>query len=212
MDELDFKASMPPMAGRYTQDEIERFEAEEAERKRRSRIDKAGIPKAHRTAKLEEVDSEIQEYAKRVLDGAHESLFIYGKNGRGKTYQACAVLKALAANGRVLFRRLQTVFDDYMGTNDKQAVLDNVRFVPFLVIDDFGKESNSKWATALVFEIVAERIENERVTIFTSNLTPNQLFMHLTSNGGDQSKAEAVISRLKLCTPYEMLGEDRRLS
>lgn len=105
-----------------------------------------------------------------------------GLTGTGKTYLAgCAAQKvsergmsvmtltAFAANNR--FLKYHTSFDD-----SKASYLDPLLDCSLLIIDDLGTESILKNVTLeYLYQVINERNLSGKLTLITTNLTPNQL-------------------------------------
>lgn len=87
------------------------------------------------------------------------------------------------------------------------------RFIgcPLLVFDDFGKGRPSEWSIERVEDVVNERYNAMRPTIFTSQWRGRELLSRLAMGGSEES-AEAIVSRiLETCRTVELSGPDRRI-
>jgi hypothetical protein len=72
-----------------------------------------------------------------------------------------------------------------------------------LILDDIGTEKPSEWAQQNIFLIIDRRYETLRQTIFTSNLSLDELSERL----GDR-----ITSRIaEMCKVIELKGKDRRI-
>lgn len=121
----------------------------------------------------------LRDICKNVSKG--EGFIFFGNNGRGKT--ATAVLLAMEARRNffsVYFVQSEELRENILNKemfDDTYSILDRVKEVDFLVIDDFGKEhpDNSGWSSRLFENIFRTRIANRRTTIITTNLIMKDL-------------------------------------
>lgn len=205
-----------------------RREEEEIERAERIRVfsekwRRVGVPKA-----FEHVEADF-ELAKPLFRG--NSLYITGRNGRGKTYAACRAAKAfLARNTRKdedgimgcwttavfitaqdMFSRLRTSWDRWDQT--EEDVFQRWAGVGLLVLDDLGKGVPSEWAAENVFRLVDARWSNGRPMVITSQYAMPELADRY-ERAGDETM-EALLSRLMgWCGGYGVRidGDDRRIA
>ena len=63
------------------------------------------------------------------------------------------------------------------------------------MIDDLGKEHPSESSVEQLMEIVDARYKNERPTVYTTNLRPDDLYRRIADAGG-KDIADALISRI----------------
>ena len=193
----------------------EEFDRAEKAREYAERIAKARIPVRYSRASLRDSDPAVVSYVKRIERGEREWLLLTGKNGRGKTYQACAALRYLAQFHRVEFSSTQRILDECQHTFGRPESMlevgDHFRNIPVLVIDDFGKDDPTDWSLPLIFRVIDGRYSAMRPTIITTNMTADQMLAHM-SRKGDRTMAKSVVSRLMESTIVQIEGEDRRLA
>lgn len=140
-------------------------------------------------------------------------LFLYGSNGVGKTMLACIVAKE-AYRHRYSTRR--TTFVEYMtqytntwnarGLEEKESVEDNLynnyKAVEFLVLEEVGKEIDSKASAPILEDLLRYREDNGLVTIICTNLSLKDL---------EDKYGASVFSLLKgNMTPIRIEGKDKR--
>ena len=80
-----------------------------------------------------------------------------------------------------------------------------------LIVDDVGKECDSKPVVSMLYRIFDERDKNERPVIVTSNFSKKELTARL-AQCGDESAARAIVSRLfGMTRKVEIAGRDWRI-
>ncbi len=200
------RISQLPRPGVFASDAEEAaMERAERERQYRDRIKAAGIPARYAEARACDCPEEVFSYAKRVMAGYGGWLMLVGPNGTGKTYAACAVANEIAWSRRVLFTTVKQMVDT---VQRDRAALRTFANVPFLVLDDLGKEDATAWKQPDVFDVIQRRDANIKPTVVTTNLTPDQMRSHY---GGDALNGDAIVSRLFSAQIVLMDGPDRRL-
>ncbi len=145
-----------------------------------------------------------------------KGLYLHGSFGCGKTFLINALFNELSKR-RVssvviyfpeLLRDLKSDFDSF---GEKMEYL---KFVDYLLIDDIGAEKVTDWGRdEILGTILQDRMNNNKVTFFTSNLNMNELESHLavTKNDADHVKAKRIIERIKyLSDSIELIGENKR--
>lgn len=161
----------------------------------------------------------------QALEPPKGSTYIAGPVGSGKTHRACSLLKGFIAEGmrgnaefgiwstpeawfvtgEGYLRQLKADFD---GGWKAEAMMR----APFLVIDDLGQESPTRWAVAELFRLIDHRYGNELPTVVTSQFTPDGIAKRLRVEGGEE-QAVAMVSRLfEMCELVVLDHADRRLS
>ena len=184
------------------------------------------IPERYRyTITLEATQSDLSafealnEYKERVLEkvGAGDGLYIWGKStGSGKTSWACKIMShyfrkvafdtGLENEGLYIF--LPTFLEDlrdYYDTKDPdfEQVLSMVKGCKLLIVDDIGAERVTEWVRERMVSIINTRVSNNLATIYTSNLSPEELREEL----GDRISSR-VLGSSKV---VEIKGGDRRV-
>lgn len=161
----------------------------------------------------------LNEYKEKVLEKLEvgEGLYIWGKStGNGKTSWACKIMShyfrkiafdtGLENEGLYIF--LPTFLEDLRNNYedkdpDFEQVLTMVKSCKLLIIDDIGAERVTDWVRERVVSIINTRVSNNLATIYTSNLSPEELKEEL----GDRIASRVVGSSQVI----EMVGGDRRL-
>ena len=145
----------------------------------------------------------------RALDHAREtaaignSLFLYGKSGRGKSHLSMGYLRQWVESGRggifatmpqILLTIQDTFNNNNSGTSQKE-VLDRYINADLLVIDDLGKEKISIFTCQTLFNLLDGR--KNKVTVISSNCSLEDLQdLMITEAGMHPTRVDPIISRL----------------
>ncbi len=167
----------------------------------------------------EEVLKYIKEFIKEYPN--KKGIYLYGSFGSGKSYIINALLNELSRKGStcvsvyypLLLRELKSSFKD----SDKECfdqIYNKLLRCDVLLIDDIGAENNTAWARdEILGSILQSRMDNDKITFFTSNFNLEELEEHLsqTSLGSEKVKARRIIERIKQLTkPIFLNGENKR--
>ncbi len=159
---------------------------------------------------------EVQQWADNVITDRETagSLLLTGTTGTGKTYQAYAALRAIAAAGPHVYEiRALTAADMYgllrpQGSQrGAEEELRRLCRIPLLLLDDLGSAKASEWTEEVTYRLINERYNACRPSIYTSNLPAK------AADGRDLTAAlgERIVSRLSEDTRViAMTGTDRR--
>ena len=181
------------------------------------RINQSGVPIRYQNASLASLLPDIRESraGKVVLEWADKPLleqgfFLLGTPGTGKTYLAAAALNQRIQDGLAGAKffnvpifldaiRTSFKFDDAEAQDDFQY---SCKRAPLVVLDDFGKEKATDWATERLYVLVESRYSAMLPTIVTSNRSVNELY--------DLGYGATVSRLLETCTVVEVSGKDLR--
>ncbi len=147
-------------------------------------------------------------------------LLLCGTVGSGKTHLAAAVANAVISGLRIeereaeeagklgryekdaiplifvstvdLLSRLRSNFDK-KSTDRDGDLMERVKSVPLLILDDFGAEKGSEWVSEKLFEIINHRYSEELPTIITTNATPEELKKQVGDRTFDRIKEMCVM-------------------
>lgn len=165
--------------------------------------------------KLKDVKSFIGDYIDNIDSNFdnNKGLFLCGSNGVGKTMLSCIILKE-AYRHRYTARR--TTFVEYIdkytrvwsskNSDEKEQFEDELytyyKAVEFLVLEEIGKEIDSKVAAPILEDLLRYREDNGLVTILCTNLNPEMI---------SDRYGESCMSLLKGNTiPLTIESKDRR--
>lgn len=131
-------------------------------------------------------DRETVEEAKKAaldfcgnFDNVGYNLFFYGQTGLGKTFLSSIIAKKLLDMGKtVIYERATAMFslyDDYKfkdySLKDK---VERIYNCDLLVIDDLGSEFVTKNSVAFLFDLINDRLINNKKVIINTNLDISQ--------------------------------------
>lgn len=126
--------------------------------------------------------TKLEKWCDVFLSSRIKTLVFQGNTGTGKTYLSSCICNKLtdkhytiqsftAFSFNNLMLKYHTTFDE-----SKPVIMDSVLDCDLLVIDDLGSESILKNVTIeYLFLVINERALSGKVTIITTNLTPDQL-------------------------------------
>lgn len=171
----------------------------------------------HRQQLMKEALSFLDQYRKDPYKA--KGLYIHGPFGVGKTYLMSALANALVEKERVPVTMMHypTFTNELKGSfasNNTQQIIDEVKKVSVLIIDDIGAESNSAWLRDDVLGVILEyRMKESLVTFFTSNMDYALLEKHFSETKDDRDllKAKRLMERVYYLTKEVVLhGPNRR--
>lgn len=186
-----------------------------------------GIPKKFHETTIDDFKTygskdleSVQDYIARYVSNMNhqtleelEGLCLFGSNGVGKTMLACIVAKS-AYKHRYSTRRV--TFVEYMSKytlvwgarsiEEKESAEDelynNYKAVEFLILEEVGKEVDSKASAPILEDLLRYREDNGLVTIICTNLSPKDL---------ESRYGVSIASLMKgSMTPIRIEGVDKR--
>ena len=159
---------------------------------------------------MESVLRTCKRFAERFGD-EYDNLLLMGKTGLGKTFLCNAVAREVLDKGFTviyisadrLFKTLQD--EQFNRTEDEEygTFYDDVLSVDLLIIDDLGTEFATSLVPPRLFNIVNDRMVNERPMIVSTNLMPDNI---------KEQYSDRVLSRMtEGYTFLTLTGEDVRI-
>lgn len=203
--------------------EVERREAEEAERKRIERMREIrnlrimGFPESEMQNWTFGVDDmtnpKITGIAHNYVENfatmreRNKGLLLYGTVGTGKTFHAACIANALIDKGYpVLMTNFSRLVNTIQGMYDgKQEYIDGLNRFDLLIIDDLSAERDTEFMNEIIFTIIDSRYRAGLPLIVTTNLTAEEI-----KNPADIKKQRTYSRLLEMTIPVEVKGADRR--
>ena len=139
------------------------------------------------SSKIIEVDCKavnwwMEELERMKAEGM--GLYLYSNcKGSGKTRMATSIANELIyehgmsvkfATSVQIINEIKASWDKEDGMSEHQ-LLDDLSKAEVLVIDDFGIETVRDWIVEKIYQIINQRYINKLITIFTSNLSVDEL-------------------------------------
>ncbi len=194
-------------------------------------IDLFNVPTSLQNAKVKDIYTDdksrievikyIMDYVQTYNEDKKKGLYLAGNFGSGKTYLIAALFNELAkkeVKSAIIYfpeflRTLKASFNESEDGSYSDK-FNYIKRVPLLLIDDIGAENLTTWARdEILGTILQYRMEENLATFFTSNLTMEELEMHLSITGSkvERVKARRIIERIKyLSDEMKLIGIDRR--
>lgn len=132
--------------------------------------------------------SEILQLCKRFVEYPEESLHIgksglfFGNCGNGKTILAISMVKAFLNKGiNATYLRFSNIMETIYRSFDKNynfpskdtAMFDDIKKIPFLVIDEVSGGPYTEDANYRLFTLLSDRIYEQKSTLLIANDMPN---------------------------------------
>jgi len=126
-------------------------------------------------------------------------LVLVGPHGAGKTHIAAAIANRLIERGQpALFLTVADLLDHLRSAYDDDAevgydaLLEQVRNAPLLILDDLDAYSPTPWAREKFFQVVSHRFNAALPTVFTTSRAPAEVDERLGARLVDPSMSQIV--------------------
>lgn len=162
------------------------------------------IPPLYRDASMDDLSPALREHiAKRRPE---QGLLLWGPTGSGKTHTIMAMVREsidadrqpIRKTYREMLMKIKAGFDHNVPEED---IIRNFVRTEFMVIDDLAACKVTEYGADTVLFIIDSRIEMQRPTIITSNLSPE---------GIQQQFGDRLTSRLQTFLVIKIGGKDKR--
>lgn len=136
---------------------------------------------------LKSIKKFCSEYVENLVENVdnNKGICFIGSNGVGKSFLSCIILKEMYRHRyscrRVTFSAYISAYTESWGADRserevlEQNLLDKYKGVEFLVLEEIGKEIDSKIAKPILEDLLRYREEKGLVTFICTNLTPDTL-------------------------------------
>lgn len=157
--------------------------------------------------KLDNREEQIYKIIRKLLKNQEDlhGIWIYGDFGVGKTYISIVLLNEMALKGYTVGYILLPLFiTKVISDIEKNNVfnqIEEIKKIDFLLFDDMGSEKQSQWfRDNFLFPILNYRMEENKFTIFTSNLSINEYkkAIQLNNSKSETLAAERITERINL--------------
>jgi len=151
----------------------------------------------------------VAAWADRYVAGSlgnRPGLLLLGSLGSGKTYQAYAALRRIAASGHPRSGwyggLVANLYSRFRGGGDADFELTVATDAPILLLDDIGAAKESAWTEETVHRLIDHRYSEQLPLIATGNLSLDEIGRRLGAR--TQSRLGGM------CTLIELTDRDRR--
>ncbi|WP_051622753.1 ATP-binding protein [Mycoplasmopsis primatum] len=153
-------------------------------------------------AKIKEVRELLEK--KKPLNGI-KNIYIYGANGTGKTYIGSAMANSFSSRGissayirlADLFNFLKSKLNNSISIN---KILNQLKNVSFLIIDDLGFEKHNNWFKYdFFYEVIQYRNQKNKMTVLLSPFSQLELAQYYRKIEDDMTqkvKLESLIHEI----------------
>lgn len=169
----------------------------------KDRLTFADIPKEFKDLSIKEFNIDLYKnhsskniamYAKKIctryvkefetMSQEGKGLYLYSKTkGSGKTRMAASIGNAILKyqGTPVKFTTTNNLLNEIKGTYGNNAgiseskLLESITRVDVLILDDIGVQNDTAWSNEKFYSILNQRMISKKVTIFTANVSVNNL-------------------------------------
>lgn len=157
---------------------------------------------------------EAYERAQKFCNEGGRGILLAGPCGVGKSHLAAAIMNHEAEKNREFaFCTTPELLDDikraYNSREETSDLLELVKNIDLLLLDDLGAEKTTEWVAERFFVIINARLTRKKATIITTNyIKPSDLIEKL----GGGVAGQRIVSRIReMCDWVKMEGIDWRL-
>ena len=147
-----------------------------------------------------------------------KGLYIHGPFGTGKTFILMRMAKELAKkNHKIIFAYYPDLvrhIKQLISTNGVEAMVQKLKKIEILILDDVGGETNSAFIRdEILTPILQYRMEAKKPVFMTSNFNFDELRTHFmeTRDEKDMVKSDRIMERIRfMMRDIELLGPNMR--
>ncbi|VDR41890.1 ATP-binding protein [Mycoplasmopsis caviae] len=156
---------------------------------------------------------ELNDYLKRLKSAIAtkkqkglKGVYVYGANNTGKSYIASAIANDFASAGissaylttSALYSYLITAMGNSSSPNSINDIINKLKKVNALIIDEIGLEKNNYWfRLQVLMEIIESRIANNKITFFFSGMNKSEFETYYQNQlRREPYKVKTFISRI----------------
>lgn len=189
-------------------------------------LKRRGVPVQYHKHTYEDLDDfnsperkVVIDYVKEYIKDIHqrfeinEGIFLYGSNGVGKSYIASLITlyayRFRYTSKRCTFAEYIHEYTSLWNIKDSETLEEatglfyhNYKAVEFLVIEEIGKELDTKLSPTVLEDLLRYREEKKLVTIICTNLTPKDVVERYGNSIGSLIQGNF--------TPIQLVGADNR--
>jgi len=141
-----------------------------------------------------------------------KGLYIKGQYKTGKSYLLQVLANELALLGCDVIYAMSVdmarVFKQNMFDSSLEGYINELKKVELLIVDDLGAESMTAWLRDDVYaSLIMYRLNENKITYFSSNLSDENLAKHFTKIDGESTKAARLVSQIKALTAQTTLDD-----
>lgn len=159
---------------------------------------------------MQEILSTAEGFVHNFRNKTTSNLLLFGTTGLGKTYLCSCIAKALIEKGHLVVYQtsfqIAEIMEAYKFGNKTDTNIKRKYDLLFnsdlLIIDDLGTEMTNTFTTVEFFNVLNNRLMNEKRIVISTNLTPGELV-----NIYGERIASRVLSSFE---PLKFMGSDLR--
>lgn len=157
--------------------------------------------------------NELSVLFKKILTNKFNKsgLWIYGNFGIGKTFSGICLLNKFAELDKKvafflfpeLITKINSTINNYDASEKMINIIEKIKEIDIILFDDIGSEKSSSWfRDNFLFPLLNYRFENNKMTLFTSNISIKE-YKNVINNLKNSNKkieeisSNRIIQRLK---------------
>ena len=161
---------------------------------------------------------QITKFLNDLDSGAKvKGLYLYGDFAVGKTYTLAVIANELSKKDKssllIYFPDLVIELKNSIGTDKFQELINMLKDVDVLMLDDLGSENMTSWLRdEILGPVINYRLMENKPLFISSNIKPGELEDHLAIDKSRENvmKAKRIISRLNdMVNAIDMSDSDK---